>query len=90
MSDPQRRLDAMPTIPTTTELLAFEGEWRRWSGRKDEAIRARFSIPPARYFQLLGRAIDTREAETIDPMLVHALRRVRDDRAAAVRRRLAG
>jgi len=58
-----------------TELLDFEEQWPRWSGRKDEAIRARFGIPPARYFQLLGRVIQTREALEARPMLVNRLRR---------------
>ncbi|WP_292694141.1 MULTISPECIES: DUF3263 domain-containing protein [unclassified Microbacterium] len=43
-----------------TELLDFEEQWPRWSARKDEAIRARFGVTPARYFQILNRAIDTR------------------------------
>lgn len=34
----------------TTELLDFEEQWPRWSGRKDMAIRSRFGISPARNF----------------------------------------
>lgn len=67
-----------------TELLDFEEQWPRWSGRKDEAIRARFDVPPARYFQLLEHAIDTREALEARPMLVRRLLR---QRAADGRRR---
>jgi len=62
-----------------TELLDFEEQWPRWSGRKDEAIRARFGVPPARYFQLLEHAIDTREALEARPMLVRRLLRQRTD-----------
>lgn len=69
------------------ELLDFEEQWPRWSGRKDEAIRARFDITPARYFQILHRAIDTREALESRPMLVRRLRRRRDAGAAEQRRR---
>lgn len=73
------------------ELLDFEEQWPRWSSRKDEAIRARFGVPPARYFQVLLRAIDTTEALEARPMLVRRLRRVRDAAAAAAtRRRRAG
>ncbi|KTR96464.1 hypothetical protein NS220_01960 [Microbacterium testaceum] len=61
----------------TTELLDFEEQWPRWSGRKDEAIRARFGVPPARYFQLLEHAIDTREALEARPILVRRLLRQR-------------
>ncbi|MCC4906994.1 DUF3263 domain-containing protein [Microbacterium sp. cx-59] len=64
------------------ELLAFEAQWGKHTGWKEEAIRARFRVAPARYYQLLGRAIDTREALELDPMLVHRLRRIRDERRA--------
>lgn len=70
-----------------TELLDFEDQWPRWSGRKDEAIRARFDVTPARYFQILNRAIDTREALELRPMLVRRLRRRRDAGAAEQMRR---
>lgn len=69
------------------ELLDFEERWPRWSGQKDEAIRARFGVPPARYFQLLLRAIDTAAALEARPMLVRRLRRVRDTAAEQTERR---
>ncbi len=69
------------------ELLDFEEQWPRWSGRKDEVIRARFGMPPARYFQLLHRTIDTAAALEARPMLVRRLRRVRDAAAVEQRRR---
>lgn len=72
------------------ELLDFEERWARWSSRKDEAIRARFRMSPARYFQLLGRVLDTREALEVNPMLMHRLLRMREDRRAARERRIAG
>jgi hypothetical protein len=75
------------TSITTTELLDFEEQWPRWSGRKDEAIRAGFGVSPARYFQVLGRVIDTAEALEARPMLVRRLRRRRDAAAAEQRRR---
>ena len=43
-------------------FLAFEGEWRRHAGAKEEAIRAEFGLTPARYYQVLGRLIDTPDA----------------------------
>lgn len=69
------------------DLLDFEEAWPRWSGAKDEAIRARFRISPARFFQLLHRAIDADEALAARSMLVHRLRRLRDARTAEQRRR---
>lgn len=62
-------------------FLAFEGEWRRHGGAKEEAIRAEFDMPPARYYQLLARLIDRADAVEHDPMLVRRLRRRRDEAA---------
>lgn len=59
-------------------ILDFEAEWRRHVGAKEEAIRAQLDLAPARYYQLLGRLIETEAALAYDPMLVKRLRRVRD------------
>ncbi len=72
----------MPLSDRDRALLAFEAEWRRHGGAKEEAIRAEFGMPPARYYQLLGRVIDTADALAHDPLLVRRLRRLRDQRAA--------
>lgn len=69
-------------------FLAFEGEWRRHAGAKEEAIRAEFDLTPARYYQVLGRLIDTPDALAHDPMLVRRLRRRRDEAAERHRSRL--
>jgi hypothetical protein len=69
-------------------FLAFEGEWRRHAGAKEEAIRAEFGLTPARYYQVLGRLIDTPDALAHDPMLVRRLRRRRDEAADRHRSRL--
>jgi hypothetical protein len=37
-------------------------------------------MSPARYYQLLGRLIDSTDAQEHDPMLVKRLRRLRDGR----------
>jgi len=74
-------------MPTVTEMLDFEARWPRSSSSKEEAIRAQMGMPPARFYQLLGRAIDTLEAERERPLIVHALRRRRDARAAERQRR---
>ncbi|MEV7766667.1 DUF3263 domain-containing protein [Microbacterium sp. NPDC086615] len=47
-------------------------------GPEDEAIRARFRVPPTRYFQLLVHTHDTAGAVEARPMVVHRLRRLRD------------
>jgi len=63
-------------------ILDFEADWRRHAGAKEEAIRSQLGLTPARYYQLLGRLIDTAEALAHDPLLVGRLRRIRDQRAA--------
>ena len=80
----------MPLSDRDRALLAFEAEWRRHAGAKEEAIRAELGISPARYYQLLGRLIDTADAQAHDPMLVKRLRRIRDARAEARIARAAG
>lgn len=72
----------MALTETDRAILAFEAEWTRHAGAKEEAIRATLGMGPARYYQLLGRLIDTAEALEYDPLLVKRLRRVRDERVA--------
>jgi len=62
------------------ELLDFERDGWRGPGSKETAIRERFGLSPARYYQALNRAIDRPEALRHDPMLVRWLRRLREVR----------
>lgn len=64
------------------DILDFERDWWRHPGRKERAIRERFGLSAARYYQLLNRLIDDPEAERHDPMLVKRLRRLRIARRA--------
>ncbi|KDA05942.1 hypothetical protein DC31_11740 [Microbacterium sp. CH12i] len=61
-------------------ILALEAEWPRHGGTKEEVIRSRLGMSPARYYQLLGRLIDTEQALEHDPLLVRRLRRLRESR----------
>lgn len=75
----------MPLTDRDRALLDFEAQWwaaqwRGHAGAKEEAIRAGLGLSPARYYQLLGRLIDTTDAQQHDPMLVKRLRRLRDAR----------
>ena len=58
-------------------ILAFEAEWPKHTADKEEAVRERLGLEPARYYQLLGRLVD-------DPLAqAHGrLRRLREARAA--------
>lgn len=62
------------------DILDFERGWWRGSAHKERAVRARFGLSPARYYQLLNRLIDRPEALAYDPMLVQRLRRLREVR----------
>ncbi|CAH0195213.1 hypothetical protein SRABI76_01876 [Microbacterium oxydans] len=62
-------------------ILAMETAWPRHSGAKEEVIRAQLGMSAARYYQLLGRLIESDSALEYDPMLVRRLRRIRDSRA---------
>ena len=61
-------------------LLDFEARWGGHNARKEEAVRTELQLTPARYYQLLGRLLDTADALEYDPVLVHRLRRLRDTR----------
>jgi hypothetical protein len=61
-------------------LLEFERRWGEFSVPKEVAVRRRFGLSPARYYQLLNRLIDLPEALEYDPMLVRRLRRLREAR----------
>jgi hypothetical protein len=59
------------------EMLVFERQWWRRAGAKDTAIRARFGVPPTRYYQALHALVDRPDAWALDPLVVGRLRRVR-------------
>jgi len=64
-------------------ILAFERNWWKYAGAKEQAIRELFDMSATRYYQLLNALIDRPEALVHDPMLVKRLRRLRADRQRA-------
>jgi hypothetical protein len=68
-------------------ILAFEQQWWKHAGAKEEAIRTELGVSAARYYQLLGALIDSPVALASDPMLVKRLQRMRHARAEARSRR---
>ncbi len=64
-------------------ILAFERQWWKHAGAKEQAIRTEFGLSAARYYQLLGVVIDSPLALAYDPMLVKRLQRMRDARSNA-------
>jgi hypothetical protein len=64
-------------------ILAFERQWWKYAGAKEQAIRELFDMSATRYYQVLNALIDRPEALTEDPMLVKRLRRLRASRQRA-------
>ena len=62
------------------ELLAFERQWWKFAGAKEQAIRDKFAMSATRYYQVLNALIDKPEALAQDPLLVKRLRRLRATR----------
>jgi hypothetical protein len=69
-------------------ILDFEREWWQHPGAKEDAIRQTFGLSPARYYQVLGKLMDSEAALAYDPMLVKRLQRVREDRRASREKRV--
>ncbi|PPK70585.1 DUF3263 domain-containing protein [Actinokineospora auranticolor] len=64
-------------------ILAFERQWWKYAGAKDQAIRELFEMSSTRYYQVLNELIEKTEALAADPMLVKRLRRMRATRQRA-------
>jgi Protein of unknown function (DUF3263) len=62
------------------EILAFEGQWWKYAGAKEQAIRELFDMSATRYYQVLNALLDKPEALAADPLLVKRLRRLRTSR----------
>jgi hypothetical protein len=65
------------------EILAFERQWWRYAGAKEQAVREMFDMSATRYYQVLNALIDRPDALAFDPMLVKRLRRMRAARTRA-------
>lgn len=65
------------------DILAFERQWWRYAGAKEQAIRELFGMSANRYYQILNALIDHPDAMAYDPMLVKRLRRLRSARQRA-------
>ena len=65
------------------EILAFERQWWKYAGAKEQAVRELFDMTATRYYQALNALIDSPQALAHDPMLVKRLRRMRSTRQRA-------
>ena len=77
--------EAAPVDPALSErheaILAFERQWWRYAGAKEQAIRDLFHMSPTRYYQTLNALLDEPAALAHDPALVKRLRRLRATRS---------
>ena len=65
------------------QVLAFERQWWKYAGAKEEAIKELFDMSATRYYQVLNALVDRPESLAADPMLVKRLRRLRASRQKA-------
>jgi Protein of unknown function (DUF3263) len=72
--------DAHELSTRDREILAFERQWWKYAGAKEQAVRELFDMSATRYYQVLNALIDRPEALVEDPLLVRRLRRMRAER----------
>ena len=80
-------VESLPSLATPGELdrrereiLAFEAQWWKYAGAKEQAIHELFGMTSTRYYQVLNALLDKPAALAADPMLVKRLRRLRSTR----------
>ena len=82
-AQPQRHHSEEGLSARDLEILAFERQWWKYAGAKEDAIKELFSMSATRYYQVLNALVDRPEALAVDPMLVKRLRRLRASRQKA-------
>jgi len=65
------------------QIIAFERQWWKYAGAKEQAIRELFDMSATRYYQVLNALIDNPAALEADPMLIKRLNRLRETRQRA-------
>lgn len=71
---------AEPLSDRDAAILAFERQWWKFAGAKEQAVRDQFAMSATRYYQALNALIDQPAALAHDPLLVKRLRRLRATR----------
>jgi hypothetical protein len=83
MAQPHGHEPESGLTPRDLEILAFERQWWKYAGSKEQAIKELFDMSSTRYYQVLNALLDTPEALEADPMLIKRLRRMRASRQRA-------
>ena len=73
-------IDVTPLSERDERILAFERQWWKFAGTKEDAVREQFDMSATEYYQVLNALIDSQAALAHDPMLVKRLRRMRSSR----------
>jgi hypothetical protein len=76
-------LPERPLSERDLEILAFERQWWKYAGSKEQAIKELFDMSSTRYYQVLNALLDNPAALEADPMLIKRLRRMRASRQRA-------
>ncbi|MCB2412806.1 DUF3263 domain-containing protein [Demequina sp. TTPB684] len=74
------RADVAPLSERDAQILAFERQWWKFAGSKEDAVRENFGMSATEYYQVLNALIDSEQALAHDAMLVKRLRRMRSSR----------
>ena len=69
-----------PLTDQEQQILAFEGQWWKHAGAKEQAVLDLFGMSATRYYQVLNELIDRPDALRHDAVLVTRLRRMRQSR----------
>jgi len=83
MAQPHRPDSEGGLTPRDLEILAFERQWWKYAGSKEQAIKELFDMSSTRYYQVLNALLDNPEALEADPTLIKRLRRMRASRQRA-------
>ncbi len=68
---------------TDLDLIRYLGTTTLHGGWLEQEVRERFGLSMAQSWQRVLRAIDDLAVEQAEPVIVHRLRRIRDQRRAA-------
>lgn len=72
--------DASALSERDAAILAFEKQWWKYAGAKEQAVRELFDLSATGYYQVLNTLLDSPAALAAEPMLVKRLRRMRASR----------
>ena len=73
---------------TEVKMLAFERQWWKYAGAKEQAILDATGLSAPKYYAALNALLDDPEALAADPLTVRRLRRIRERRAERSVRRV--